>query len=112
MDLTLSINLSIDPDGLTSKMALTGEPCGLIADRETPEEVAIHAGSLLYGSKQDVRLRSCMQPDSRNEHRCGDLHIFAGKSHMDYATGQQLGYTVLETDLSTDNGLDHYPFDT
>ncbi len=82
------------------------------AGSSPPEEVVIRAGSLLYGSKQDVRLRRFKQPDSRNEHRCEDLHIFAGKSHMDFATGQQLGYTLLETDLSTDNGLDNYPFDT
>lgn len=103
---------SIDPDALTAHMSLTGLPCGLIADRETPEELAIRAGSLDFGSNQDVRLKSCGQPDSRNEARCGDLHMYAGKSRVNYATGEQIGYSFLHTELLTDNGLDHYPFDT
>jgi hypothetical protein len=43
---------------------------------------------------------------------CANLRLYVGQSTVRLGSGDVLGYTEMNVDVDTGNGLDYYPFDT
>ena len=87
-----------------------GHPYGHLAS-ETNQKVLDLMMDAINPDISPVRsLVSCKDPDRSNP-GCADLDLQVGSTELSFSTGRPMGYNTVTTDVTTENGLDMYPFD-